>query len=216
MIPRYQRILFWSLCALIVLMTAFTIRERQKARERILASNDALPYIPPVDVPGESIPLMLANDVEDTLTSGLREAALPAEPSLRAHALLDRLFVEYTLPISSHPLKPGPAIDEVFLLTPPATAGPSPSSGSIPGLLAVVNFHSAFTDSHPSGIAVETLTLLSVVGTLHANFPQIAEVRFLIDGQPRETLAGHADLTRSYPATDPSLNRTQPVETREP
>jgi hypothetical protein len=26
----------------------------------------------------------------------------------------------------------------------------------------------------------------------------VRQVRFLVDGQPKETLAGHADLTRSY------------------
>jgi hypothetical protein len=33
---------------------------------------------------------------------------------------------------------------------------------------------------------------------LHENFPAVEQVRFLVDGQPRETLAGHADLTRTY------------------
>jgi hypothetical protein len=28
--------------------------------------------------------------------------------------------------------------------------------------------------------------------------PQVTEVRFLVDGQPRATLAGHADLMRTY------------------
>jgi hypothetical protein len=45
---------------------------------------------------------------------------------------------------------------------------------------------------------VENLTLLSILGTLHANFPKIVQVRFLVDGHQRETLAGHADLSRTY------------------
>jgi hypothetical protein len=64
--------------------------------------------------------------------------------------------------------------------------------------LAVVNMTAAFAASHPSGIEAETLTVLSICDTLHANFPRIAQVRFLVDGQPRATLAGHADLTRTY------------------
>jgi len=64
--------------------------------------------------------------------------------------------------------------------------------------LAVVNLTGAFAASHPSGIETETLTLLSICATLHANLPRITEVRFLVDGQPRATLAGHADLTRTY------------------
>jgi hypothetical protein len=68
--------------------------------------------------------------------------------------------------------------------------------------LAVVNLTGSFADSHPSGIATETLTLLSICGTLHANQPRITQVRFLVNGQTRSTLAGHADLTRAYLAGD--------------
>jgi hypothetical protein len=46
------------------------------------------------------------------------------------------------------------------------------------------------------------LTVLSICGTLHANLPRVTQVRFLVDGQPRATLAGHADLTRTYMAAD--------------
>jgi hypothetical protein len=67
--------------------------------------------------------------------------------------------------------------------------------------MAVVNFSASFAQSHPSGIEPETLTLLSIIGTLHANLPAITEVRFLVDGHPRDTLAGHADLTRVYLAS---------------
>jgi hypothetical protein len=64
--------------------------------------------------------------------------------------------------------------------------------------MAVVNFSAAFAQSHPSGIEPETLTLLAVIGTLHANLRAITQVRFLVDGRQQETLAGHADLTRTY------------------
>jgi hypothetical protein len=41
-----------------------------------------------------------------------------------------------------------------------------------------------------------------MIATLHANLPQITEVRFLVDGRQKDTLAGHADLTRTYLASD--------------
>jgi hypothetical protein len=66
----------------------------------------------------------------------------------------------------------------------------------------VVNLSSAFVASHPSGIEAETLTVLSICATLHANLPRVTQVRFLVDGQARDTLAGHADLTRTYLASD--------------
>jgi spore germination protein GerM len=66
----------------------------------------------------------------------------------------------------------------------------------------VVNLTGSFASSHPSGIEAEILTIQSIVATLHANLPRVTQVRFLVDGQPRPTLAGHADLTRTYLATD--------------
>ena len=68
--------------------------------------------------------------------------------------------------------------------------------------LAVINLTGSFVSSHPSGIQTETLTVLSICATLHANLPNVTQVRFLVDGQTRPTLAGHADLTRTYLAAD--------------
>jgi hypothetical protein len=55
---------------------------------------------------------------------------------------------------------------------------------------------------HPSGLQAETLTVLSICATLNANLPNVTQVRFLVDGQTRATLAGHADLTRTYLAAE--------------
>ena len=56
--------------------------------------------------------------------------------------------------------------------------------------------------SHPSGLETEMLTVLSICGTLHANLPSVQQVRFLVDGEVRPSLAGHADLTRTYLTAD--------------
>ena len=80
-----------------------------------------------------------------------------------------------------------------------ATSGAPPQNQPQTGpQLAVVNLTGSFAANHPSGIATETLTVLSICGTLHANLPRVTQVRFLVDGKQRETLAGHADLTRAY------------------
>ena len=76
-------------------------------------------------------------------------------------------------------------------------SGTLPSDPNGPEL-AVVNLTSAFVATHPSGLETETLTLESICGTLHANFPRITQVRFLVDGQTRATLAGHADLSHTH------------------
>jgi hypothetical protein len=68
--------------------------------------------------------------------------------------------------------------------------------------LAVVNLTGTFAASHPSGLETESLTVLSICATIRANFPNVTEVRFLVDGQSRPSLAGHADLTRTYLTAD--------------
>jgi hypothetical protein len=68
--------------------------------------------------------------------------------------------------------------------------------------MAVINLRGTFADHHPAGVEVETLTVDSIVGTLYANFPRIEQVRFLVDGRPRDTLNGHADLLRTYTVTN--------------
>ena len=40
-------------------------------------------------------------------------------------------------------------------------------------------------------------------------FRSIEEVRFLVDGRPRETLNGHADLLRTYPVVNTETKPTQ-------
>lgn len=233
MISRHQRILFWVLVACILAMAGFLFWERERARDRISALADATP----IDAPytnTESITFDLANDADGTLAVTTRQIAMPDEATARARALLEHLVAEYALPGSPHPLQSGAAVDDVFLLPLPIvghaidpTAKPSPD-GNIPtipvastdpnapqpqspgGELAVINLRSSFVNAHPSGVEVESLTLLSIIGTLHANLPQIEQIRFLVDGQPRETLAGHADLLRTYPSRDTTIAAAVP------
>jgi hypothetical protein len=209
MIPRYQRVLFWSLAAGIFLMAAFLLRGCEQAQKRLAAPNDATPIAAPTSTSTEDVTLYLANDTDASITPATESASLPQAPTLRARALLEHLLAAYAAPKSTHPLQGGPAVDDVFLLT-----DPEPAPGEQPGQLAVINLRGAFVDNHPSGIQVEALTVQSIIGTLHAAFPQITAIRFLVDGQPHDTLAGHADLLRTYPATNTAAKPTLPIETK--
>lgn len=209
MIPRYQRILFWSMAAGIFLMAAFLLHGCEQAHQRLAAPADTTPIAAPVAASNEDVTLYLANDTDASITPTTASASLPQAPTLRARALLEHLFAAYANPGSAHPLQGVAAVDDVFLLTDPA-----PAPGQQPGQLAVVNLRGAFVDNHPSGIQVEALTVESIIGTLHAAFPQITNIRFLVDGQPHDTLAGHADLLRTYPATDTTTKPTPPIETK--
>jgi hypothetical protein len=192
MIPRYQRVLLWVLLLVSAVMAIFLIRMRERASDKLQAAVDAaIPLTPPSVMPTNDVILMLANDTDGSLINTERRLALPSEPHARARYLLNQLLAEYAKPGSAHPIAANAGVDDVFLMPLPAgTAGD--------GMLAVVNLSSGLLQAHPSGIETETMTLLSLIGTLHANMPEIAQVRFLVDGAPRDTLAGHADLTRTY------------------
>jgi hypothetical protein len=207
MIPRYQRILFWSLVAGISLMAAFLLHGCQQAHKRLAALNDATPIAAPITTNTENITLYVANDADASISPTTESLALPQEQAARARALLEHLLSNYSLPKSAHPLQSGPAVDDVFVL-----ADPEPSPGHQPGQLAVINLRGSFINNHPSGIQVEALTVQSIIGTLHAALPQITSIRFLVDGQPHDTLAGHADLLHTYTATDTTAKPMSPTE----
>lgn len=230
MIPRYQRVLFWVLAGAILLMALFLLRGCEQAREKLTRHRDETPLAAPVAAPSGVIQLAIANDADSSIAIVERDIALPAETTARARALLSRLIAEYSYKNSTHPIESGPAIDDVFVLdlplrpptapgAAPATDQPSsdnPSLSAEPhapgGQLAIVNLHGTFADHHPSGIEPESLTIQSIVGTLYANFPRIEQVRFLVDGHPRDTLNGHADLLRTYPVVNTATK--SPQETR--
>ena len=217
MIPRYQRILYWTLVAGILLMLALLVRGCERNHQRIAAMRDQSPIPAPTDIPNETATLAMPNDADASLSLDQRSLALPAEPSLRARVLLERLLTELAQPDSAHPVPGVSAVTDVFFVplpivnpqpdTSPVTQAQPPSSYGLShqsgAMLAVVNLTKEFADQHPSGIEAEDLTLRALAETLHANFPELEQVRFTVDGQTRDTLAGHADLSRPYALIDP-------------
>ncbi len=212
MISKAQRILFFSMLLAAVVMAAVLIRLRERAEDRLRGAQGPTPAVEPVGVPPTPATLLIPNDLDNSIAESQRNLPLPQDDGARARVLLETLLETFHDPKSTHPLggartgkesAPGagkphaPDIDEVFLMPVPQAAGQRNT-----GKMAVVNFSAAFAQSHPSGIEPETLTLLAVIGTLHANLPEITQVRFLIDGRQQETLAGHADLTRTYLAAE--------------
>ena len=197
MISRGQRILFWTLLVSSVVMAVVLLRMRERAMDRLLASAESMPLNPSAGRPLQSVTMMMANDMDGSLQPVTQSLALPVDANARAHVILQHLIVNYARPGSKHPIAENKGVNEIFFMTLPLEA-----NQVVPGTVAVVDLSTSFVDAHPSGIEPETLTLLSIIGTLHANFSQISQVRFLVDGQQRDTLAGHADLTRIYLASD--------------
>ena len=194
-IPRYQKVLFWVLLLSSIAMATWLIRLHEKAQDRILATVEQAPLSAPDTASLTPVTLLIANDFDGSLAPVQQGLELPDQPNTRARFLLNQLLAEFAKPNALHPIAQNAGVDDVFLL--PMTM----ERDGITGQMAVVNLSGSLAQVHPSGIEPETMTLLSMIGTLHANLPDITEVRFLVDGEPRDTLAGHADLSRTYLAS---------------
>ncbi len=59
-----------------------------------------------------------------------------------------------------------------------------------------LDFDPALVTRHPGGSAAEWATLATLVRTIGSNFPEIARLQIMVDGDPLETLAGHFDTSR--------------------
>jgi len=209
MIPRHQKLLYviLLLASLVMGVTLWQLRER--AHKRLIAGQDSAPTSAPQVAPAEQATLLVANDSDGSLLPQVHSLPLPPDPGARARAVLGKLLDLYADPDAAHPVPGGgSSVLQVFLLPAPPvgasaqTVPPSPEQRQTGPQLAVVNLTGSFAASHPSGIQTETLTVLSICGTLHASLPRVTQVRFLVDGVERATLAGHADLTRTYLPAD--------------
>ena len=203
MIPRHQTVLFIVLLAASAIMGVLLWNQLRRAHDRLLRGEDSAPTQAPLVAPAEQATLMVANDADNTVQPRILTLPLPQNPEARARSVLGKLLDLYAAPESTHPVPGGAnSVTQVFLLPVADANGRGTPDGS---QLAVVNLTGTFVAGHPSGLETESLTVLSICATLNANLPRVTEVRFLVDGQPRASLAGHADLTRTYLTNETSV-----------
>ena len=138
---------------------------------------------PPASGPTEQVTLYIADDDSEEFRPQRASIPLPEDRQQRAQELVRALLKVYMDKNSPHPIAPGSDVRDVYLLEPG---------------IAVVDMNSAFADGHRSGILVEDLTVASLVKTIAQNIPGIQQVKILINGKERDTLAGHADLSIFY------------------
>lgn len=152
---------------------------------------------------GKLLDLYAAPDAAHAVPGGaasiLQVFLLPA-PALPSGTAAPNLHAELQGLPCRPPGQPYQPMDEKIPCPTDAKSGPKADTNG--AQLAVVNLTGAFVATHPSGIEAETLTIQSICATLHANLPKVTQVRFLVDGQVHPTLAGHADLTRTYLASE--------------
>jgi len=77
---------------------------------------------------------------------------------------------------------------------------------SIDGSILTVDVGRELQDGISAGSSAEITALYSVVNSMAVNFPQVKQVRFLVEGKGVETLKGHIDL-REPLAPDFSLEK---------
>lgn len=157
--------------------------KRRVAREAQSAAEQQTNVAPVGNGPPEPVTLYVANDSDGTLGKTQVSVVLPPERSERDRAVLRTLLAQYLKPQSAHPVGAGSDVRQVYLMGDDT---------------AIVDTNTAFAEAHPSGVLAEELTVASVVLTLNANDNKIQRVKILVNGQERDTLAGHADLRRFY------------------
>lgn len=134
-----------------------------------------------------------AND--STLAPVTVELPLSSDPVVRAKQVLNTLLAG---PVDAdlRTLPPDAALLEFYLL---------------PDGTGVADFSEALETSIPSGIESEQLAVDSITKTLAANVPEVQRLRILIHGQEVDTLAGHLDLTGTFPVNPhPALLKSPP------
>jgi hypothetical protein len=151
-------------------------RESQSAAQQQLAT-------PVGNGPPTPVTLYVADDADGALRRTQVSVVLPPERSERDRAVLRTLMAQYLKADSAHPVGAQSDVRQVYLMGEDT---------------AIVDTNTSFAEAHPSGVLAEELTVASVVLTLNANDGKISRVKILVNGQERDTLAGHADLRRFY------------------
>ena len=181
MIPRHLILGAVVMIILALGMSFYAWQMRGGASQPETASSQ--PVAPPVSGPTDPVTLYVAYDDAEVLRVQSARIPLPAGRQERAEELLRALLNIYLDKSSPHLLGTGSEIRDVYLVDPG---------------LAVIDLNAAFADGHRSGVLVEELTVASLVETLSVNIPGITRAKILVDGQERDTLAGHLDLTNFY------------------
>jgi len=77
--------------------------------------------------------------------------------------------------------------------------------------IAFIDFSNAIAANHPGGVLNELATIYSIVNSLAYNLPEIKQVKILIGGVEKETLAGHCLLLLPL-EMDLSITNVMPKE----
>jgi Sporulation and spore germination len=185
-IPRNVQITLVLLLVAILGSGIYILLLHRRTEEGLRRASDQRPVAAPVAGSNETVKLTIAYDEDGVFRTRYISAIVPSESSARAKSVLEALIGYYLSKPSPHELADGSAVNSVFMVN---------------QKLAVVDLNQALADGHRSGVMVEDFTVISLIDTLATNLPQVEQVKILINGKERETLAGHADIRSIYSTT---------------
>ncbi len=148
---------------------------------------DAPPKLPdaanPTDIlpPLQEVNIFLLNPTSLEITPVQVDLQLYLEPTERLKQIVSAL-VQETLPNYRNPIPRGTLLNEAYIDSQKT---------------AYLDFSHHLTDGHIGGTTAELLTVTAILKTVFDAFPnEIIHVQILIDGEEKETLAGHLDLSQ--------------------
>ncbi len=172
--------------ALCVVLAALVVVFFWSSGNERLRKSDARPSssapAAPADMETKSVSLFFLREDDGLLVAEPREIATDASIVHEAEAVIAELIKGSRGELVS-PLPPETKLSQLFIT----------KEGT-----AYVDFSRDLVDNHPAGVAAEISTVYAVVDSLAYNFKSIKKVFILIDGEERETLAGHLSLDRPF------------------
>jgi spore germination protein GerM len=134
------------------------------------------------DHPPKNVTVFFAREADDQLAG--EERRIPADPSpvREAEAILAEL-IKGPAEGGIAAVPPETKLWQVFLT----------ADGT-----AYVDFSREVLAQHPAGSSAELATIYAVVNSLAFNLKSVKQVFLLIDGEEKETLAGHIGLERPF------------------
>jgi uncharacterized protein (DUF58 family) len=186
--PRSFLVLSVCLLLLAIAMALYAWQLRSRAQSEATLQRPQI-VTPPGTGTLRQVTLWVAHDDPGVLRVQAVSIELSTERQRKSQEILRALLAIYTGKSSPHHLGPGADVRNVYFVN--------------PGLV-VVDVNSELAEGQTSGILPEELTVASFVQTLSANSPEIARVKFLVNGKERETLAGHVDFSNEYGVSEMS------------
>lgn len=132
--------------------------------------------------PRRTVKLLFLSEEREALVPEEREiVADPSSPAFEARQILTELIKGSSAGLLSS-IPPETKLIQVYIT----------KEGT-----AYADFSREFSDRHPSGSNAEIATIYAVVDSLAYNLKSVKKVCLLIDGEERETLAGHIAINHA-------------------